>query len=169
MHRLWAPWRAKFVLGKKEKGCFICKGLREMKDGKNLILYRGEKSFVMMNRFPYNTGHLIVCSNRHTGKLEDLTESQMVDLMKTTQLSINILKSTLKPEALNLGMNLGKISGAGVANHLHMHIVPRWSGDTNFMPILTDTKVVSISLREIFKKLKKEFRKNLHKKNHRKG
>ena len=108
-----------------------------------------------MNRFPYNTGHLMVCSNRHTGKFENLTEPEMADLMKTVQLSIKILKSALKPEALNLGMNLGKVSGAGVANHLHIHIVPRWSGDTNFMPILAETKVVSISLKEVFKKLKK--------------
>lgn len=145
-------------MGEKEKGCIFCKRLKEKKDEKNLILFRGGKSFVIMNRFPYNTGHLMVCPNRHIGKLENLTASEMADLMKTTQLSIKLLKSTLKPEALNLGMNLGKVSGAGVANHLHIHIVPRWTGDTNFMPVLAETKVVSISLGEVFRKLKKNLR-----------
>jgi ATP adenylyltransferase len=158
MQKLWAPWRGKFILGEKEKGCIFCKRLKEKKDDKNLILFRGEKSFIIMNRFPYNTGHLMVCPNRHTGTLENLTESEMADLMKTTQVSIKLLKSTLKPEALNLGMNLGKVSGAGVANHLHIHIVPRWTGDTNFMPVLAETKVVSISLGEVFRKLKKNLR-----------
>jgi ATP adenylyltransferase len=155
MQKLWAPWRGKFILSKKEKGCIFCKRLKEKKDDKNLILYRGKRSFVIMNRFPYNTGHLMACPNKHTGKLENLTELELIDLMKTTQLSIKVLKSALKPQALNLGMNLGKVSGAGVANHLHIHIVPRWSGDTNFMPILAQTKVVSISLDQVFKKLKK--------------
>lgn len=158
MQKLWAPWRGKFILGKKEKGCIFCKRVKEKKDEKNLILFRGERSFIIMNRFPYNTGHLMVCPNRHTGKLENLTESEISDLMKTAQLSIKVLKSALKPEAINLGMNLGKVSGAGVANHLHIHIVPRWSGDTNFMPIVAETKVVSISLREVFKKLKKSLK-----------
>jgi ATP adenylyltransferase len=158
MQKLWAPWRGKFILGEKEKGCIFCKRLKEKKDEKNLILFRRGKSFVIMNRFPYNTGHLMVCPNRHTGKLENLTESEMVDLMKTTQVSIKLLKSTLKPEALNLGMNLGKVSGAGVANHLHIHIVPRWTGDTNFMPVLAETKVVSISLGEVFRKLKRSLK-----------
>ena len=159
MRKLWAPWRGEFILGKKEKGCIFCKRLKGKKDEKNLILFRGEKSFVIMNRFPYNAGHLMVCPNRHTGKFENLTESEIADLMKTTQLSIKVIKSALKPQALNLGMNLGKVSGAGVANHLHIHIVPRWSGDTNFMPILAETKVVSISLSEVFKKLKKSLEK----------
>jgi len=147
-------------LGKKGKNCFLCQSLKGGKYKQSLILYRGKKSFVIMNRFPYNTGHLMVCPNRHTGVLENLTESEITDLMKTAQISIKVIRATLKPEALNLGMNLGKISGAGVANHLHLHIVPRWSGDTNFMPILAETKVVSISLKEVFNKLKKNFDKH---------
>ena len=154
MEKLWAPWRSKFISSKKVKGCIFCKRLKENKDRKNLILFRGEKSFVIMNRFPYNPGHLMACTNRHTGKLENLTESEMKDLMKTTQLAIKTLKSALKPQGLNLGLNLGKVSGAGVASHLHIHIVPRWNGDTNFMPILARTKVVSIGMDEIFVKLK---------------
>ena len=161
MQKLFAPWRTEFILGKKEKGCIFCKMLKENKDRKNFILFRGEKSFIIMNRFPYNPGHLMACTNRHIGKFENLTESEVNDLMKITQLGIKILKSALKPQDLNLGMNLGKVSGAGVASHLHIHIVPRWNGDTNFMPILAKTKVVSIGMDEIFVKLKKSLDKLL--------
>jgi ATP adenylyltransferase len=153
MEKLWAPWRSKFISSKKEKGCIFCKRLKENKDRKNLILFRGEKSFVIMNRFPYNPGHLMVCTNRHTGKLENLNESELKDLMKTTQLAIKTLKSALKPQGLNLGLNLGKVSGAGVASHLHIHIVPRWNGDTNFMPVVGATRVISEALGDTYKKL----------------
>ena len=159
MEKLWAPWREKFILCKKQPGCFLCSTAKESKDSRNLILYRGEKCFVILNRYPYNTGHLMVAPFRHVGKLEELKEDETNELMKITQLCIKAIKKGMKPQGINLGMNLGKISGAGVADHLHLHIVPRWSGDTNFMPVVAETKVVSMSLSNVYRVLKRELKK----------
>jgi len=159
MKNLWAPWRCEFILSEKEKGCILCKRLKKRNDDKNLILFRGKSCFVILNRFPYNSGHLMVSPKRHLGKLERLKDSEMLELMKLVQLSVMVLKEVFKPHGFNLGMNLQRISGAGIADHLHIHVVPRWNGDTNFMPILADTKVVSISLNEAYKKLKEKFEK----------
>lgn len=157
MKNLWAPWRKEFILGEKEKGCIFCKRLKEKKDKKNLILFRGKSCFVILNRFPYNSGHLMVSPKRHIGKLEKLKDFELFELIKLTQLSVKVLKDVLKPHGFNLGVNLQKVSGAGIADHLHIHIVPRWNGDTNFMPVLADTKLISISLDEIYQKIKEKF------------
>jgi ATP adenylyltransferase len=154
LDKLWAPWREKFILCQKEPGCFFCKTAKEKKDEKNLILLRGSKSFVILNRYPYNNGHLMVAPYRHVGKLESLNEEELPELLKLSQLCVKIIKAGLRPHGLNLGMNLGKVSGAGVADHLHLHIVPRWTGDTNFMPILAETKLVSVGLKQTYKLLK---------------
>jgi ATP adenylyltransferase len=159
LDKLWAPWREKFILCEKETGCFFCRAAKGKKDEENLILLRGKKCFVILNRYPYNNGHLMVAPYRHVGKLENLKEEELFELLKTSQLCVRIIKAGLKPNGLNLGMNLGKVSGAGVADHLHLHIVPRWTGDTNFMPILADTKIVSIGLKQTYKQLKKELKK----------
>ena len=157
MKNLWAPWRKEFILGKKEGGCIFCKRLKEKRDKENFILFRGKKSFVILNRFPYNSGHLMISPNRHIGKLEQLRRDELSELAFLCQQAVTIMKKTLKPDGLNLGMNLGKSAGAGIADHLHIHIVPRWDGDTNFMPTLTDTKLISISLQDIYQQLKKKF------------
>jgi ATP adenylyltransferase len=156
---LWAPWRERFILCEKEPGCFLCRTGNEKQDRRNLILHRGEKCFVILNRYPYNTGHLMVTPYRHVGQLEKLKDAELTELLKISQLCVKVLKAAMKPHGINLGMNLGKVSGAGVADHIHFHIVPRWQGDTNFMPILAGTKVVSVGLSSTYDRLLKEWRK----------
>ena len=158
MDRLWAPWREKFILCEKEPGCFLCRTSREKQDRRNLILYRGEKCFVILNRYPYNNGHVMIAPYRHVGKLEKLKPDELTELMTISQLCVRAFKSGLRPQGINLGMNLGKVSGAGVADHIHLHLVPRWQGDTNFMPIFAQTKVVSVGLADTYRLLKKEFK-----------
>lgn len=159
MEKLWAPWRKEFILGKKEKGCIFCKRHKGKKDKENLILFRGKLSFVIMNKYPYNTGHLMVAPYRHVGKLEKMKQEELLDLGSLTQKCVAVLKKTMKPQGFNLGMNLEKVSGAGVADHLHVHIVPRWTGDTNFMPVLGNTKLISLALKDTYEQLKEEFQK----------
>lgn len=158
MESLWAPWRERFILCEKEPGCFLCRTAKENHDRKNLILYRGRKCFVILNRYPYNTGHLMVAPYRHVGQLDKLKDEELTELLKISQFCVRVLNSAMKPQGINLGMNLGKVSGAGVADHIHFHIVPRWQGDTNFMPILAGTKVISVGLSNTYSRLKKEWR-----------
>lgn len=124
---------------------------------KNLILYRGESVFVILNKFPYNTGHTLIVPNRHTGQIEKLSAEEAREFFALTQKSVAIIKKVLKPTAMNLGMNLGRMSGAGIPGHVHMHVVPRWQGDTNFMPVIGKTDVISVPLEPIYRSLKSEF------------
>ena len=155
---MWAPWRMKYILHNiKSKKCFLCRSAREKKqDRKNYVLLRGTYCFVVLNIFPYNNGHLMVAPYRHVGDMEKLRDEEMKELMTLSVNAIRILKKALKPDGFNLGINLGKVSGAGLASHLHFHIVPRWQGDTNFMPVLGNIKIISQYLKETYKKLKKE-------------
>lgn len=154
---LWAPWRAKFILGKKEKGCIFCRRLKMKDSVKNLIVYRGKKTFVILNKFPYNSGHTLIVPNRHVGQIEKLTEEESREFFELTRKTVVAVKKVLKPSSLNLGMNLGRGSGAGIPGHVHMHVVPRWHGDTNFMPVIGKTDVVSVPLEPVYEALKKEF------------
>ena len=133
MKKLWAPWRAEYILGPKEKGCLLCRVSQEDKDEENFVLWRGELGLVMLNRFPYNTGHLMVVPYRHQSLLENLDAKESLEMMQLAQRCIRVLKVAMKPQGFNLGINIADIAGAGIADHVHMHIVPRWSGDTNFM------------------------------------
>jgi len=155
--RLWAPWRAAFILKEKETGCVFCKRLKEKDSVDNLIVHRGKKAFVILNKFPYNAGHSMVVPTRHVGQVENLRPDEASEFFELIQKSIAVTKKVLKPDSMNLGMNLGKSSGAGVPGHLHMHIVPRWTGDTNFMPVTSGIKVISIPLGPIYKAFRKEF------------
>ena len=154
---LWAPWRAEFILGKKETGCVFCKRLKMKDSVKNLILYRGEKTFVILNKFPYNSGHTLIVPKRHVGQIEKLTAEESREFFELTRQTVAVIKKALKPASLNLGMNLGRSSGAGIPGHVHMHVVPRWQGDTNFMPVIGKTSVVSVPLEPIYEAMKKEF------------
>ena len=156
MEKLWAPWRVKYIRGLMgSKGCFMCKYAKNKKqDAKNHVLLRSKLLLVVMNAFPYNNGHLMVAPYRHVGEIQKLTKDEMLDLMATLSRSISILKKALKPDGFNVGINIGKVAGAGLPGHLHIHVVPRWNGDTNFMPVLGETKVVSQALDETFKMLK---------------
>lgn len=157
MKRLWAPWRAPYILGTKEKGCLLCRVSQENRDEENYVVWRGELGYVMLNRYPYNAGHLMIVPYRHEGALENLQAKESLELIQLAQRSIVALKESMKPQGFNLGINLGSVAGAGIGEHLHLHIVPRWRGDTNFMPVLTSTKVVSQALEETHRTLKAAF------------
>jgi ATP adenylyltransferase len=154
MDYIWAPWRLEFILKGGEGGCFLCEEPKEDNDAENYILYRGKYNFIVLNAFPYNPGHLLVAPYRHTGKIEELNSDEYSEHFELMQLGVKLLTGMVKPDGFNVGMNLGRIAGAGVADHIHTHIVPRWQGDTNFMPVLGDTKVIPEALLKTYNRLK---------------
>ena len=142
---LWAPWRMEFIEGEKPEGCIFCRFPAEEgeeADRRNLIVHRTPLSFVILNRFPYNNGHVMVVPRAHVARLEDLAPADFADLQEALRRTTSVVRAAYRPEGMNVGMNLGKVAGAGIADHLHWHVVPRWGGDTNFMPVLADTKVM---------------------------
>jgi len=156
MENLWAPWRAEYILGPKEKECIFCKYLAEDNDRDNLILYRGKKSFIIMNRYPYNSGHLMVTPNLHKARLDELAKDEYTEMFELMTLSSNLLYSAMPAEGINVGINLGEVAGSSIREHLHIHLVPRFTGDTNFMPVIGLTKVQSFALLETYDTLKKK-------------
>lgn len=141
MKRLWAPWRLEYIKSAKEKGCVLCKA-GNGKPGDGLLLYRGRHSLVVLNKYPYNNGHLMVAPLRHVADIESLTAEESADIFRLISHSTRILTESMAPGGYNIGMNIGKAAGAGIDDHLHVHVVPRWPGDDNFMPVLADTKVM---------------------------
>lgn len=137
-----------------EKGCFLCDIYKQSTDKKNFVVSRSQYSFVVLNRFPYNNGHLMIVINRHIGMLEKLSQHESYDIHRQLTEMIIVLRKILKPHGFNVGFNLGRCAGAGVDKHLHLHVVPRWKGDTNFMPVLSNTKVISQSLKELYMKVR---------------
>jgi ATP adenylyltransferase len=156
MDRLWAPWRMEYV-GKVDNGgeCVLCAKPQRQDDAQNYILHRGALAFVMLNAFPYSNGHLMIAPYRHTGDLLDLTEEELAAMMNETRLCLRVLTAAMSPQGFNIGLNIGRAAGAGIADHLHLHVVPRWSGDTNFMPVIGDTKVLPQALAESYRLLRK--------------
>lgn len=146
MERLWAPWRMAYIQVEAPPGCVFCQKPKSADDREQLIIHRGDHSFLIMNLFPYNNGHLMVAPYRHTADLIGLTAPEQVEMMDLTRYAVRLLGEAFSPDGHNLGMNLGRTAGAGIADHLHMHIVPRWNGDTNFMPVLGETKVLPDAL-----------------------
>ena len=155
MKTMWAPWRIEYILCAKEKGCVFCNAL-SVSD--QLTLYKGKGTMVVMNKYPYINGHLLVAPVRHLATLDKLSRAEMGTLLATVEQSIAILKKVMRPEGFNVGLNLGKVAGAGVEEHLHFHIVPRWSGDTNALAVFADVRVISQHLQETFALLKPHFR-----------
>lgn len=155
MKRLWAPWRIEYILGEKESKCIFCEKPKQEKDEDNYILFRGRSCLVMLNAYPYNNGHLMIAPYRHIDSVEDLDHDEAREMMEILSQMITLLKKVLRPEGFNVGMNLGSVAGTGVADHLHLHVVPRWEGDTSFMPLISNTKIISESLRKTYQKLKK--------------
>lgn len=151
MERIWAPWRLKYVTGcdDKKDTCIFCDHVKEQ-DHEKKILARGEHCFVVMNIFPYNNGHLMVAPYRHVSDLSQLNREEMYEILECLAEWTEILKSAMHCHGFNIGINLGRIAGAGIADHLHVHIVPRWDGDTNFMPVIADTKIIPQSLEECY-------------------
>ena len=154
MDRLWAPWRLSYVAAARppseHDACFICQGLAEKNDRDNLIAWRGSKSVVVLNRFPYNNGHLLVAPNAHKGQLHELDADEIMEMQQTLARLVGVLSALMKSDGFNIGLNLGKAAGAGLPGHLHWHLVPRWNGDTNFMPVLSDTRVIVQSLDQLY-------------------
>ncbi len=162
MKYLWAPWRMDYILGEKKKGCFLCHKLKEKKNKKNLILFQGDYVFVMMNRYPYTNGHLMIVPKRHCLNVEQLDNNELKELFDLLKASIQMLKITLHPDGFNIGMNIGKVGGAG-EDHLHLHVVPRWAGDTNFMPVIGETKTIPEHLEKTYQKLHTTFKNSMRK------
>ena len=151
---MWAPWRMEYILGEEEEGCVFCKAVEKDRD---LTLYEGQGTMVVMNKFPYINGHLLVAPVQHISSLDWLDKSQMGDLLMMVEKSIGILKQEMKPDGFNVGLNLGKVAGAGVEAHLHFHIVPRWFGDTNALTVFADVRVIPEHLHATYMKLKSHF------------
>jgi ATP adenylyltransferase len=156
MKKIWAPWRVEYIRSEKAKGCIFCQIPAENKDEKNYILFRGKTSFVILNNYPYNPGHLMVAPFRHLATLDDLTNEELFEHFDLVRKSARAIKEAYKPEGFNIGMNLGRVAGAGVEGHVHTHVVPRWNGDTNFMPVLSDTKVLPEALASTYAQLKEK-------------
>jgi ATP adenylyltransferase len=157
MKRIWAPWRIDYVREAKPEGCIFCQKPQEEADQDNLILYRGEHCFVIMNLYPYNNGHLMVVPYRHVNTLQELTPEELAEMMEQVNLCLDVLQELMAPGGFNLGMNLGTAAGAGIKDHVHMHVVPRWVGDTSFMPVLCDTRVIVEGIQGCYDRLKPLF------------
>lgn len=152
MDPLWAPWRSSYVTAEKPKddGCFICRGVSEATDRDNHVVHRTERSVVLLNRYPYNNGHLLIAPKRHRARPADLDDAELLDLQLTLRDMLAVLERRMTPDGFNVGLNLGAAAGAGLPGHLHWHAVPRWNGDTNFMPVVGDTKVIAQSLDALY-------------------
>ena len=155
MERIWAPWRKEYITMKKVKGCIFCiKKKSKTYDKKNYILKREKHSFSILNRYPYNNAHVMIAPNRHVKSLELLKDEELLNLLKLLNYTKKKIDKHLKPMGYNIGLNIGTVAGAGFPGHVHFHIVPRWQGDTNCMPVISDTKVIPYSLDDIYKILK---------------
>ena len=150
MKKIFAPWRYKYIKNPDSEGCIFCRAASSNDDRKSGVLFRGEFSFVIMNKYPYNNGHIMVAPYKHTGNFGEMNENEMLEMSLFLRKWQEVIKKAMKPEGFNIGMNIGRIAGAGFEDHLHYHLVPRWSGDTNFMPIIGVTKVVPISIDEAY-------------------
>jgi len=157
MEQIWAPWRIEYVRLEKPAGCILCEKPEQSNDAPNYILYRGSRNYVIMNCYPYNPGHLMVVPYRHVDSLDKLTEEELHEHFEIVSRCTKLLREVFNPGGFNIGMNLGKVAGAGIDGHIHTHIVPRWQGDTNFMPVLADTRVIPEALAETYEKLKERF------------
>jgi ATP adenylyltransferase len=157
MEYIWAPWRIQYILQEKPDGCILCDKPAEDKDEENFILYRGEMNFIMLNGYPYNPGHLLVVPYKHTGLLEELTPDIRGEHFELVSRSITVLKEAMNPAGFNIGANIGRVAGAGIDDHFHSHIVPRWQGDTNYVPVLADVRVIPQALADTYEQLKGKF------------
>lgn len=155
MNYLWSPWRMEYILSSKSgESCIFCEGLKQVDGPENLIVYRGTQAFVMLNRFPYTSGHLMIVPNEHQPSLELLSVSSRADLMDLSARAIEVLNAIYSPQGYNLGMNIGSAAGAGISEHVHLHVVPRWAGDTNFMSSVSQIRVLPELLEETYRRVK---------------
>lgn len=156
MEKLWAPWRMEYIRN-PDRECFLCSALKNKKLEEVLILEKMELGFTIMNRYPYNNGHLLIAPVRHIGLVEALNDDEIITIHRLLNRAIIAINQTIHPDGFNIGLNLGRVAGAGLVDHIHYHLVPRWQGDTNFMPVLTETKVLSEALAQTYKRIKQGF------------
>jgi len=157
MKQLWCPWRLDYILGPKPETCVFCLPEQTDEDEDRLVLYRGKKNFVIMNKYPYNNGHLMVTPYRHVMSLCKLTQDECAEIMKLLQYSTEILQQRFSPQGINIGLNTGEAAGAGIREHLHFHIVPRWNGDSSFMAVMDEVRVIPEHLQSTYAALKPSF------------
>lgn len=157
MERIWAPWRIQYIQMEKPKGCILCEKPRESHDEQNYILYRGRNSFVIMNSFPYNPGHLMVAPYDHVASLESINDEALAEHWRIVRLCEKVIREAFNPGGFNIGINMGKAAGAGISDHIHTHVVPRWVSDTNFMQVLADVKIIPQALADTYQRLKDKF------------
>ncbi len=165
MQRLFSPWRSEYIESfqyEKDEGCVFCKAKDENVENENsLVVYKGEHVFILMNRYPYNNGHLMIIPYRHIAKISEMNDAERLETFKLIEKSIDALEKTMSAQGHNVGTNLGRVAGAGIDDHIHFHVVPRWNGDTNFMPVLGDVKLISEDMKKTKLRLSKYFRENL--------
>lgn len=154
MRKIWAPWRIQYIRAEKTEGCIFCEKPKEDSDSDNYILFRGRKNFVMLNTYPYTPGHLMVAPYRHLPTLEELSDDELFEHFDLVRKSTKALTGAYKPDGFNIGVNLGKVAGAGVEGHVHTHVVPRWGGDTNFMTVVSDVRVIPEALDSSYSQLR---------------
>ena len=161
MKKMYAPWRTPYTKrdhdNKKDKGCVFCTTFKSSDDTKHFVLFRGKHNFVILNLYPYNAGHVLILPNKHVGDLSDLNAEERAEMMELTNKAAGILQKSIKAKGINIGLNIGEVAGGGIPDHIHMHVLPRWPHDTNFMPLLADTKLISIDLEEVYDLLKDAF------------
>jgi ATP adenylyltransferase len=158
MKQLWAPWRMQYIGGEQRPGCLFCRIIENPDDpDADLVLWRPTGAIVMLNKFPYNPGHAIVAPHKHTSTFEDLDDAQSLDLMRAQKRTLSVIRTVMKPGGFNVGANLGQAAGAGIPDHVHIHVVPRWVGDTNFMAVIDDVKIVNEALAQTAEKLRRAF------------
>lgn len=155
MKHLWTPWRMEYIRQARRAGCIFCELLEAQDDRESLILHRGEHAYLVLNKYPYNNGHLMAVPYRHADAPEDLSPEETCGLASIVVLGIRALRASMKPEGFNLGANIGRVAGAGVEGHFHVHLVPRWTGDTNYMPIIAEVRVIPQALCETYDQLKR--------------
>lgn len=156
MDKIFAPWRMEYIKGEKPEGCVFCQCSVRCDD---YVIYEGKTCFVMMNRYPYVSGHLMIIPVRHIGKIEDLTGEEKSEIFDLLDIAVNVLKEAMNPDGFNIGMNLGKAAGAGIEEHVHVHVIPRWEGDTNFMSVVNDVRVIPEDVQKTAAKLAPLFNK----------
>jgi ATP adenylyltransferase len=154
MKQIFTPWRMEYILSAKQDGCLFCDMIAMEDDPDSLIVRRGEHAFMVLNKYPYNNGHFMVVPYRHVEDLEALAPEEMADIMGSVTLGMRALRHCIRPEGFNVGVNIGKAAGAGVKNHVHVHVVPRWSGDANFMSVIADIKLIPQALRDTYDQLR---------------
>ncbi len=159
MDRLWSPWRFEYIssISRSQDGCVFCEILSENRDHDNLVLYRGKNSYALLNLFPYTSGHILIVANRHFPFLRDARPEELHELLDLAQRCEKALESEYRPDGYNMGLNLGRAAGAGVADHLHMHVLPRWTGDANFLSVISETRVLPEELPKTYQRLRQHF------------